>query len=246
MLIIGRATPAVFKRLNKKIFFGNWHNSISEIHTLQKNIFGIDSGGTGFQPVLPFLQDRAAMTKAKSGKKFNIVLIGYRAVGKTTVGEQVAQMLGRTLVDLDAILEQEAGEPIADLVSREGWPEFRRREKEVVQRYASSEGMVLATGGGVVLDKENTALLKATGKLIWLRALPATIKARLSRDIKQTEARPGLTAKGTLDEIDEVLAAREPLYQDAATVSLAVDTASVAEVARHIVALVRAWEQENQ
>ena len=154
------------------------------------------------------------MANAKPGKKFNIVLIGYRAVGKTTVGEQVAQMLGRTLIDFDAILEQEAGEPIADLVSREGWPEFRRREKEVVQRYAIPKGMVLATGGGVVLDRENTALLKATGKLIWLRALPATIKARLSRDIKQTEARPGLTAKGTLDEIDEVLADREPLYQE--------------------------------
>jgi shikimate kinase len=211
-----------------------------------KNIFYLVSGGTGFQPVLPFLFDRVAMTKAKSGKKFNIVLIGYRAAGKTIVGEHVAQMLGRPLVDFDAILEQEAGEPISDLVSREGWPEFRRREKEVVRRYASLEGMVLATGGGVILDSENTALLKASGKLIWLKALPASIKSRLSRDIKQTAARPGLTAKGTLDEIDEVLAAREPLYQDAATVSLCVDAVPAAEVAQQIVDLVRAWEQGNQ
>ena len=54
--------------------------------------------------------------------------------------------------------------------------------------------MVLATGGGVILDPENMAHLKATGKLIWLKASPATIKARLSRDQQQTAARPGLTA----------------------------------------------------
>jgi shikimate kinase len=186
------------------------------------------------------------MTNPKSAKKFNIVLIGYRAVGKTTVGAQVAHRLGRPLIDFDAILEQEAGESIPNLVSREGWPEFRRREKAVVQRYASQEGLVLATGGGVILDQENTARLKATGKLIWLKASSATIKARLSCDAQQTATRPGLTAKGTLGEIDEVLASREPLYQEAATVSLAVDTESAAEVAQRIVDLVRTWEQENQ
>jgi shikimate kinase len=186
------------------------------------------------------------MNKPDITQKFNIVLIGYRAVGKTSLGAQVAQRLGRPLIDFDAILEQEAGESIPDLVSREGWPEFRRREKAVVRRYASQAGLVLATGGGVVLDTENTAHLKATGKLIWLKASPATIKARLSQDRQQTAARPGLTAKGTLDEVDEVLAAREPLYQDAATVSLAVDTESPATLAQRIVDLVRMWEQEQQ
>jgi shikimate kinase len=150
------------------------------------------------------------------------------------------------MIDLDAVVEQEAGESIPDLVRREGWEEFRRREKTVVERYASQEGLVLATGGGVILDGENTARLKATGKLIWLKASPATIKARLCRDAQQTAARPGLTPKGTLNEIDEVLASREPLYQAAATVSLSVDTASAAEVAERIVDLVRTWEQENQ
>ena len=186
------------------------------------------------------------MPNSKSAKKFNIVLIGYRAVGKTTVGELVAHRLGRPMIDLDAIVEEEAGESIPNLVNRAGWPEFRRREKAVVQRYASQEGVVLATGGGVVLDRENVTRLKATGKLIWLKASPATIKARLSRDLQQTVARPGLTAKGTLDEIDEVLATREPLYYEAATVSLSVDRASAAAVAQQIVDLVRTWEQENQ
>ncbi len=116
----------------------------------------------------------------------------------------------------------------------------------MVRRYASIHGLVVATGGGVVLDPDNTALLKASGKLIWLQASPATIKARLSQDSKETATRPGLTSRGTLNEIDEVLAAREPLYQEAATVSLSVDAESVTEVARRIVALVQVWEKENQ
>lgn len=185
------------------------------------------------------------MSQGNPAKKFNIVLIGYRAVGKTSVGAQVAQRLGKTLIDFDAIVEAEAGESIPDLVHREGWPEFRRREKSVVQRYASQEGLVLATGGGVVLDPENIALLKATGKVIWLQAAPATIKTRLSLDGQQTAARPGLTAKGTLDEVDEVLSAREPLYQEAATIRLSVDTESVALVAQHIIDLVQTWEQDT-
>ncbi len=186
------------------------------------------------------------MTNLKPAQKFNIVLIGYRAVGKTTVGSLVAGQLDRPFIDLDAILEQEAGESIPDLVRREGWPEFRRREKAVVQRYAVRTGQVMATGGGVVLDPENIAHLKATGKLIWLKAAPAIIKARLSHDLEQTASRPGLTSQGTIDEVEEVLAAREPLYREAATVSLTVDTMPAAAVARRLVELVRIWEQEQE
>jgi shikimate kinase len=182
----------------------------------------------------------------KPAQNFNLVLIGYRAVGKSTVGARLADRLGRPFVDFDEILAQEAGESIPDLVAREGWPEFRQREKALVERYAVSQGLILATGGGVVLDAENVARLQASGKLIWLKASPATIKARLSQDPQQTAHRPGLTAQGTLEEVDAVLAAREPLYKAAATVSLAVDDLSAAEVAQHIVALVQAWEQEDQ
>jgi shikimate kinase len=182
----------------------------------------------------------------KPAPKFNLVLIGYRAVGKSTVGMHLARQLHRPFVDFDVILAQEAGESIPVLVHREGWPEFRRREKALVERYASRREMVLATGGGVVLDADNVARLRASGKIIWLKASPATIKARLSQDQQQTADRPGLTAQGTLDEVEEVLAAREPLYEAAATVSLAVDTLSAAEVVRRILALVPAWEQEEQ
>ncbi|MBM4287853.1 MAG: shikimate kinase [Deltaproteobacteria bacterium] len=183
------------------------------------------------------------MGPSSPDKKFNVVLIGYRAVGKTTVGQMVAQGLGRSFVDLDEVLVAEAGESISDLVSREGWPKFRHREKEIVRRFASKSGLVLATGGGVVLDPENTELLRSSGKLIWLRAAPATLRDRLSQNAPETESRPGLTDKGTLAEIDEVLAAREPLYRDAADASLDVDTVSAAEAAERIIVLVQAWEK---
>jgi shikimate kinase len=186
------------------------------------------------------------MINSESAPKFNLVLIGYRAVGKTTVGTLAAEELGRPFIDLDATLEQEAGETIPELVRREGWPEFRRREKALVRRYACRPGQVLATGGGVVLDPENIAHLKAAGKLVWLKAAPATIRERLRRDLEQTASRPGLTSRGTLEEVEEVLAARETLYQEAATVSLAVDALPVAAVARRLVELVRFWEQEQE
>lgn len=176
---------------------------------------------------------------------YNIVLIGYRAVGKSSVGALVAELLDRPFVDLDALVEQEAGQTIPEIVKAAGWPEFRRREKAMVQRYASRSGQVLATGGGVVLDPDNVANLRAAGKLVWLQATPATIQARLGRDSQQTASRPGLTGKGTWDEVAEVLTAREPLYRAAADVNLEVDYETPASLARRLVALVRAWEQPN-
>ena len=82
----------------------------------------------------------------------NLVLIGYRATGKTSVGEELARILKRPFVDLNRVLVAEAGQSVADLVAQSGWAEFRRREKELVARYRGDRGRVLATGGGVVLD----------------------------------------------------------------------------------------------
>ena len=175
----------------------------------------------------------------------DIVLIGYRAVGKSTIGARVAQRLGRPFIDLDAVLEADFGESIAALVARYGWPEFRRREKEVVRRLAGEGGLVIATGGGVVLDPENVHNLRAHGRLIWLQASPATIRARLEEEQGQVAMRPTLTGRGTLTEIEEVLAARSPLYAAAATVTLAVDNATPEELVDKILDLVKGWEQAD-
>ncbi|OPX20469.1 MAG: hypothetical protein BZ151_03965 [Desulfobacca sp. 4484_104] len=175
----------------------------------------------------------------------NIVLIGYRATGKTTVGQLVARDLHRQFVDLDQVLEQEAGESIADLVGREGWPEFRRREKALVARYAEQSGLVLATGGGVVIDAENIDRLKQQGLLVWLVAEPEIIQERLAQDQAEVARRPALTSGQTVTEVEEVLRTRQPLYQAAADVVISTSDLSIDQVASRIIAAVRYQERAN-
>ena len=153
----------------------------------------------------------------------NLVLIGYRATGKTAVGALLAARLGRPFLDLDQVLEAEAGQSITALVAAAGWPEFRRREKELVARYGRACGQVLATGGGAVLDPENAKILRENGVVVWLTAEPDTIQERLSRDQEEVSQRPSLTGGGTLDEVGAVLRSREPLY--AAAAHIVIDTA---------------------
>ncbi|MFP3868730.1 MAG: shikimate kinase [Desulfobacteraceae bacterium] len=175
----------------------------------------------------------------------NIVLIGYRATGKTTAGQRVAQSLHRPFVDLDHILEQEAGETIAELVAREGWPEFRRREKALVARYAQKSGLVMATGGGVVTDAENIARLKHNGLIIWLAAEPKIIQQRLAQDQAEIASRPTLIGVSTLSEVEEVLETRQPLYQAAADVVIFTSELSLDQVVDQIIKAVRQQEAKS-
>jgi shikimate kinase len=164
-------------------------------------------------------------------QKPNLVLIGFRGTGKTQVGARVAQFLGRPLVDLDQVLVQEAGRSIAEIVAQEGWGAFRQREKDLVARYAAGRGQVLATGGGVILDPENVQALREHGVVIWLTADAATIRERLCQDQPTDENRPSLTGTDTLNEIEEVLRVRLPLYQAAAHLVIDTRGRTVAEVA---------------
>ncbi len=108
----------------------------------------------------------------------NLVLIGGRASGKTSVGKALAQTLGRPFVDLDEVLVAQAGRTIAAIVAAEGWPGFRGREKALVAHYGKLSGQVLAPGGGVVLDPENVTILREHGLVIWLTADPATLSPK--------------------------------------------------------------------
>ena len=140
----------------------------------------------------------------------NLVLIGYRATGKTSVGARLAEALRRPFVDLDQVLVREAGRSVADIVAQGGWAEFRRLEKALVARYRDASGQVLATGGGVVLDPDNVAALRENGILIWLTADPAAIQARLAQDQPRDANRPSLTGDDTVREVSKVLEERVP------------------------------------
>lgn len=175
----------------------------------------------------------------------NLVLIGYRATGKTAVGARLAKILGYPFVDLDQMLVQEAGEPIVDIVGKGGWAEFRRREKELVARFRHTQGQVLATGGGVVLDPDNVAALRENGIIIWLTADAETIQARLAQDQPRDANRPSLTGGDTIREVAEVLAQRYPLYHAAAQITVDTTHRDVAQVVETVLAAVKLKEAGN-
>jgi shikimate kinase len=175
----------------------------------------------------------------------NLVLIGYRATGKTAVGARLAEILGRPFVDLDQVLVQEAGEAIADIVARDGWAEFRRLEKELVARFRNTQGQVLATGGGVVLDPENIAALRESGIIIWLTADPETIQARLAEDQPWDANRPSLTGSDTIREVAEVLETRYPLYQAAAQIIVDTTHRNIAQVVESVLSALKFEEAGN-
>ncbi|MFQ5489563.1 MAG: shikimate kinase [Phycisphaerae bacterium] len=152
----------------------------------------------------------------------NIVLIGYRGCGKSTVGQRLAQRLGRPFVDTDELIEQEAGMSIADIFAAEGQVGFRGREVAVIERIARQTGQVIAVGGGAVTDPRNAQRLKAGGTLIWLTAPADVLWQRIERDSATYASRPDLTATGGLAEVRQVLADREPIYR--ALADLVLDT----------------------
>jgi len=165
----------------------------------------------------------------------NIVLIGYRATGKTTVGRLIAQRLGWMFVDTDVLIEQRAKKKIAEIVAQEGWQGFRRREKEIIAEVSAKKNMVIAVGGGAVINKENVKNLKQNGILIWLKANADTIAKRLAQDEKTASQRPSLTGKSVVEEIEEVLSERLPLYQQAADIEVDTERYSPEEIARLII-----------
>ena len=141
-----------------------------------------------------------------------IYLVGARAAGKTTFGGALARQLGCNYVDTDIHLRETTGKTVADIVAREGWDGFRKRESAVL-RAVTAPGTVIATGGGMVLAEENRRL---NGIVLYLSAPAEVLASRLQANPNAAQ-RPTLTGKSIAEEVAEVLAAREPLYRETAT-----------------------------
>ncbi len=148
----------------------------------------------------------------------NVVLIGYRGVGKTSIGKRLAEMLEAPFVDIDQIIASEAGMSIAEIFAAEGEAGFRKREKEIIARVAATVPAVVSVGGGAVLDEENITRLGANGKIVWLTAPPEVLWSRISSDESSAAARPALTAHSGLEEVRAVLSSRAALYRGVADV----------------------------
>jgi shikimate kinase len=146
----------------------------------------------------------------------NLVLIGYRATGKTTLARLLAERLGWSWLDADVEIERRAGKSIARIFAEEGEPAFRDLEAQVIADLCRRQQLVLAAGGGAPLRAENRRAMHAGGRVVWLTASPETILARMSADATTATRRPSLTDQGPLEEIVQLLARREPIYQETA------------------------------
>jgi shikimate kinase len=151
----------------------------------------------------------------------NIVLIGFMGCGKTTVGQLVAEKLNWPFVDTDALVVEAAGLSIADIFTAVGESGFREIESGVLTSLGSGESRVIATGGGIVTQKRNEALLRSLGFVVWLSASEQTIFERVSRH----PHRPLLQTVDPRRTIHELLEKRRPLY--ASFAHLTIETAGL-------------------
>ncbi|MBW2038410.1 MAG: shikimate kinase [Deltaproteobacteria bacterium] len=169
----------------------------------------------------------------------NLVLIGFRGTGKTTVGKKLAQRLGLGYIDTDESLEDTCGISIKEFVEKFGWREFRRKEKEVVKGLFPLDGYVIAAGGGVVLDEENIRNLKRNGRTILLTADPETILDRLRKDPLTGGRRPPLSRDLWEREIRDLIQMRTPSYLNSADYVIETTQLGVEEV---VEVIIQWWE----
>lgn len=152
----------------------------------------------------------------------NFYLVGLMGAGKTSVGRVLAKRLRKAFLDSDHEIERRTGVRIPVIFEIEGEAGFRRRESAVIQELVTQQDIVLATGGGVVLDPDNRRALHGSGTVIYLRAAPGELYLRTRHD----RNRPLLRTADPLARLEELHRERDPLYRD--TAHLIVDTGNQA------------------
>ncbi len=162
-----------------------------------------------------------------------LALVGYRGTGKSTVGRLVAERLGLPFVDADRELESRLGRSIASIFAEQGEAAFRDEEARLLRELTQRPGLVLATGGGVILREANRQALRRFGFVAWLKADPETLTARLGGD---PGGRPALTPLGLLEEVAALLKSRLPFYREVADVEIETASSTPEKISREVVA----------
>lgn len=134
--------------------------------------------------------------------------------GKTTLGRQLARSLGRPFVDCDQELEKRTGVTVAVIFDIEGEAGFRKRESHLIRELAERSGIVVATGGGAVLDAANRAIMSTLGLVIYLDVHPAYLWERA----RHGSRRPLLNVENPRQRLEELLKVRLPLYREIADI----------------------------
>jgi len=142
--------------------------------------------------------------------KANIILTGFMGTGKTTVGKLLAKQLGYVFLDTDELIQERSGQTISEIFSEKGEAAFREMEAEIARELGGREGLVVSTGGRLMLDPENAAALGRDGRVFCLRATPEEIVARVASDAGVE--RPLLQGGDPIERIVELMRQREEEY----------------------------------
>ncbi len=161
-----------------------------------------------------------------------VFLIGMMGAGKTTVGRLIARELGREFIDADRELEKRSGVSVGTIFELEGEPGFRRRETALLDELTSRAGIVLATGGGAVLQSENRERLRERGLVIYLKAAVDEIVRRTARD----KSRPLLQTTDPRVRVEELIAQRQTLYAATAHVTFQSAAANPRKLVQRVLA----------
>lgn len=165
----------------------------------------------------------------------NIVLIGFMATGKTTVGRRLAARLGLDFIDTDAEVERVTGKTVQEIFSRYGVLRFRSEESLVIKKLAGEGGRVIATGGGAVLNPENIAALRQNSVIIRVNAAMEVIVRRVER--KRT--RPLLNQGDVRKTVEKLMGERDDLYRRAADYTVDTGTLNKEEAVEQIISHLR-------
>ncbi len=174
--------------------------------------------------------------------KTNIALIGYMGTGKTVVGKLLSERLGKDFLELDWMIEEKAGKPIPDIFKDSGEIGFRELEIEATKQVAGRENVVIACGGGIVLNKINTDRLRQNGVTVCLTAKPEVILERVSVEQGQ---RPLLEVEDQLKTIKEMLEFRGPFYERAADIIVDTSELGIDGVVDKIIEMLKKDESYN-
>ena len=162
--------------------------------------------------------------------KPNIFLIGPMGSGKSAVGRQLARLLRFTFYDSDADIETKTGVDIAYIFDKEGEAGFRLREKESVERLTRLDGVVLATGGGAVIDADNRRVLAERGTVVYLET---SVDQQLERT-RHGRHRPLLNDTDPQEKLKELMLRRAALYKEIADLTVSTNGRRVQLVAEEI------------
>jgi shikimate kinase len=159
-----------------------------------------------------------------------IFLVGPMGAGKTTVGRRLAKRLRRKFVDADQELERRTGASVSLIFDVEGENGFRAREKRIIDELTQLDDIVLATGGGAVLDPDNCTALSSRGFVVYLQASVGDLIERTQRDT----TRPLLNTDNPAARMRELLVQRDPIYHQIADLIVDTGTMNLAEIVREI------------